>query len=51
MTIPMLDLKGQYKKIKEDVDSAIQKVIDSSNFINGREVVEFEHKREENNAK
>lgn len=42
MTIPMLDLKGQYKKIKEEVDSAIQNVIDSSNFINGKDVAEFE---------
>lgn len=42
MTIPMLDLKGQYKKIKVEIDSAIQKVIDSSNFINGKEVTEFE---------
>ncbi|MFA6334514.1 MAG: DegT/DnrJ/EryC1/StrS family aminotransferase [Bacteroidales bacterium] len=38
----MLDLKGQYKKIKVEIDSAIQKVIDSSNFINGKEVTEFE---------
>ncbi len=42
MAIPMLDLKGQYIKIKEEVDSAIQQVLDSTNFINGKEVTEFE---------
>jgi dTDP-4-amino-4,6-dideoxygalactose transaminase len=38
----MLDLKGQYKKIKKDVDESIQKVIDSAIFINGKEVLDFE---------
>lgn len=38
----MLDLKGQYKKIKEEVDSSIHKVIDSAAFINGPEVHSFE---------
>jgi dTDP-4-amino-4,6-dideoxygalactose transaminase len=42
MNIPMLDLKGQYKKIKEEVDSSIHKVIDSAAFINGPEVHSFE---------
>ncbi|MEN6619047.1 MAG: DegT/DnrJ/EryC1/StrS family aminotransferase [Rikenellaceae bacterium] len=42
MAIPMLDLKGQYKKIKVEIDSAIQQVLDNTNFINGREVAEFE---------
>lgn len=43
MNIPMLDLKGQYKKIKGEIDSSIQKVIDSAAFINGPEVHSFEH--------
>jgi dTDP-4-amino-4,6-dideoxygalactose transaminase len=43
MNIPMLDLKGQYKKIKDEIDSSIQKVIDSAAFINGPEVHSFEH--------
>ena len=38
----MVDLYGQYAKIKESVDSAIQKVIDQSSFIKGNEVKEFE---------
>jgi len=42
MSIPMLDLKGQYKKIKSDVDAAIQQVIDSGIFINGKDVSDFE---------
>lgn len=31
----MVDLKGQYKKIKNEVDAAIQEVIDQTSFING----------------
>ena len=39
--IQMVDLKGQYLKIKEDVDKSIQAVIDSSAFINGPAVKTF----------
>lgn len=42
MKIPMLDLRGQYLKIKEEVDSAIQEVVDSCAFINGPAVRRFE---------
>lgn len=38
----MVDLKGQYDRIKEEIDSAIQSVIDSSAFIRGPEVSSFE---------
>ncbi|MCB0734866.1 MAG: DegT/DnrJ/EryC1/StrS family aminotransferase [Bacteroidetes bacterium] len=41
MKIQMVDLHGQYLKIKKDVDQAIQGVIDSTAFINGGEVKEF----------
>lgn len=41
MNIQMVDLKGQYLKIKEEVDSEIQKVIDGTAFINGPTVREF----------
>ncbi len=34
----MVDLKGQYLKIKNEVDAAIQEVIDQSSFINGPQV-------------
>ncbi|MEG0188587.1 MAG: DegT/DnrJ/EryC1/StrS family aminotransferase [Algoriella sp.] len=38
----MVDLKGQYQKIKGDVDAAILNVLDSAAFINGPEVKQFE---------
>ena len=41
-TISMVDLKGQYRKIKEEIDSEISKVIDSTAFINGPMVKEFQ---------
>ena len=37
----MVDLKGQYLKIKEEVDNGIQAVIDSSAFVNGPAVKSF----------
>jgi dTDP-4-amino-4,6-dideoxygalactose transaminase len=36
--IKMVDLHGQYIKIKEEVDNAIQRVIDSTDFIRGGDV-------------
>ena len=39
--IQMVDLKGQYLKIKDDVDAGIQNVIDNTAFINGPIVKEF----------
>lgn len=41
MKIQMVDLKGQYMKIKPEVDAAIQNVIDNTSFINGPIVKEF----------
>jgi len=41
--IQMVDLNSQYKKIKTQVDAAMQEVIDSSAFINGKAVKTFEH--------
>ena len=38
----MVDLKGQYQKIKEEIDQEIFKVIDSTQFINGTVVKEFQ---------
>jgi UDP-2-acetamido-2-deoxy-ribo-hexuluronate aminotransferase len=40
--IKMVDLHGQYLKIKDEVDSAIQRVIDSTAFIRGEDVREFQ---------
>ena len=38
----MVDLKSQYDKIKQEVDSAIHEVIDSTAFINGPSVKAFQ---------
>jgi dTDP-4-amino-4,6-dideoxygalactose transaminase len=37
----MVDLYGQYKDVKDEIDSAIQSVINASAFINGPEVTSF----------
>src|SRR6476659_9455860 len=39
--IQMVDLKMQYAKIKNEVDTAIQEVIDNASFINGKAVTDF----------
>lgn len=39
--IQMVDLKGQYRQIKKEIDQAIQLVIDQAAFINGSAVQEF----------
>lgn len=39
--IQMVDLKGQYLKIKDEVDAGIQRVLDNTSFINGPIVKEF----------
>lgn len=40
--IQMVDLKGQYEKIKAEVDAGIQEVINTTAFINGPAVKEFQ---------
>jgi len=42
MKIQMVDLKGQYNKIKAEVDSEIQEVIDNTSFIKGPQIKKFE---------
>ena len=44
--IQMVDLQGQYKKIKKEVDAAIFKVIESASFINGPDVKLFQQELE-----
>ena len=41
MNIKMVDLVGQYLKIKEDVDTQMQNVINTSQFINGAKCKDF----------
>ncbi|HBS86835.1 MAG: transcriptional regulator [Bacteroidetes bacterium GWF2_38_335] len=40
--IRMVDLAGQYEKIKQEIDSAIQGVINATSFVKGPEVALFE---------
>jgi len=40
--IPIIDLKSQYASIKDEVQQAISKVLESSQFILGEEVQKFE---------
>ncbi|NOX62530.1 MAG: DegT/DnrJ/EryC1/StrS family aminotransferase [Chloroflexi bacterium] len=42
MNIPLVDLKAQYQSIKPEIDAAIQRVVDNTAFIMGREVADFE---------
>lgn len=42
MKIPFVDLKAQYKTIKNEIDEAIQSVIDETAFIKGKYVEKFE---------
>lgn len=44
MKIPLVDLKANYLSIKQEIDSAIQRVIDNSSFIMGKEVEDFDKK-------
>lgn len=41
MKLQMVDLYGQYLKIKEEVDAALNEVIETSAFINGSQVKNF----------
>jgi len=42
----MVDLKGQYRKIKDEVDAAVLEVIESAAFINGPAVSRFQESLE-----
>jgi dTDP-4-amino-4,6-dideoxygalactose transaminase len=44
--IQMVDLKGQYEKIKTEINNGIQSVIDSSTFVKGGMVTTFQHNLE-----
>ena len=42
MPIPLVDLKAQYQTIKPEIDAAMQRVVNNTSFILGKEVAEFE---------
>ena len=41
MKLQMVDLQGQYQRIKNEIDASIKNVIESAAFINGTPVKEF----------
>ncbi len=43
MQIPFLDLKVQYQSIKNEINAAIQNVLDNTSFILGKAVSDFEN--------
>jgi UDP-2-acetamido-2-deoxy-ribo-hexuluronate aminotransferase len=45
--IQMVDLKSQYEKIKATVDTSIQEVLDTTTYINGPKVHEFQKNLEQ----
>ena len=47
MNIQMVDLYGQYQKIKDEIDLAMQEVIRTSVFVKGGKVNEFEENLKE----
>lgn len=42
MFVPLVDMKGQYNLIKKEIDTAVQRVIESGRYIMGEEVEKFE---------
>ncbi len=42
MSIQMVDLRGQYLRIKDEVDAGIARILESTNFIRGSELTAFE---------
>src|SRR5437867_3146045 len=42
MHIPLVDLKAQYASIHFEIDAAIQRVMENTSFILGKEVADFE---------
>ena len=40
--IPFVDLKAQYNSIKDEIDEVIQRVLDTTSFIMGEELIKFE---------
>ena len=42
MKIPLVDLRAQYSSIRQDIDSAIQHVLQETDFVGGSAIAEFE---------
>src|SRR3954471_5754874 len=41
-TIPLVDLQAQYRSIQKEIDAAIQRIVQSAQFIMGPDVESFE---------
>ena len=44
MQVPLLDLKSQYRKVKNPISNALKDVIENQTFILGAKVKELEEK-------
>jgi len=42
ISVPMLDLKAQHEPIKEEIKTALKEILDSGQFVLGRNVISFE---------
>jgi dTDP-4-amino-4,6-dideoxygalactose transaminase len=42
MSIPLVDLKAQYRAYKDEIDAAVQDIIDNTSFIMGPKLKQFE---------
>ncbi len=42
VSVPMVDLRAQHARIREELDAAVARVVDASQFINGDECRQFE---------
>ena len=42
VSVPLLDLKAQYAEIRQEVDEAVRRVMESARFIGGPEITELE---------
>ena len=42
MQVPLLDLKAQYRTIRDEIRAAVDKILESQYFINGPEVKQLE---------
>jgi dTDP-4-amino-4,6-dideoxygalactose transaminase len=43
LKVPLADLRAQYHELKEEIDTAIRDVIESSHFVGGEKVARLEH--------
>jgi dTDP-4-amino-4,6-dideoxygalactose transaminase len=42
MKIPFVNLKRMHESLRQEIDNAVNEVIDNNNYINGRQIGEFE---------